>query len=67
MRERRFMVYWTRNEEYHTDYIRGEYVQDVLKRLGVTEDDVIEVAVCMENWKNSKNRQRGAKKGQISS
>ena len=61
MKKRRFMVYWEHDGEYHIEYMLANYAEDAVWLLGVAEEDVVEVAVCLENWRNSKSRHKGAK------
>ena len=57
MRVKRFMVYWSDNGENRIDYIQALYATQAVEFLGIPEDRVIEVAVVLENWRNSKPRQ----------
>ena len=56
MRAKRYMVYWSDDGDNRIDYIQALYATQAVEFLGIPEEAVIEVAVVLENWRNSKPR-----------
>ena len=59
MKVKNYMVYWKQSEEENgIDYIQAPYATYAVGWLGIPEDQVIEVAVVLEDWRKSKPRDK---------